>query len=316
MSLRTKFLLTMAVTLLLGTLPWFASPTIIQFGIATLLLATLAQGWNIIGGYTGYASFGNSVFFGLGSYGTAIAMVQWQLPFGAGLAFGVLLSVLFAFVVGLPVLRLRGHYFAIATLALSQVMTAIVSNLEIAGRNTGLVLPLLNGDVLFYELSLAVLVLATLTVFWISRSRFGFGLIAIRENEDAAASMGINTTRYKVMAFALAGVFSALAGGIHAYWITFIDPVSAFDISLNVKMIIMTVFGGSGSVLGPVFGAFVLSSISETLSTEVSSVASLFFGLVIVAAVVFMPRGLTELFRRFRETGWRYFSENIKQHRL
>ena len=128
--------------------------------------------------------------------------------------------------------------------------------------------------------------------------------------------MGINTTRYKVMAFALAGVFSALAGGIHAYWITFIDPVSAFDISLNVKMIIMTVFGGSGSVLGPVFGAFVLSSISETLSTEVSSVASLFFGLVIVAAVVFMPRGLTELFRRFRETGWRYFSENIKQHRL
>ncbi len=156
------------------------------------------------------------MFFGLGSYGTAIAMVQWQLPFGAGLAFGVLLSVLFAFVVGLPVLRLRGHYFAIATLALSQVMTAIVSNLEIAGRNTGLVLPLLNGDVLFYELSLAVLVLATLTIFWISRSRFGFGLIAIRENEDAAASMGINTTRYKVMAFALAGVFSALAGGIHA----------------------------------------------------------------------------------------------------
>ncbi len=316
MSLRTKFLLTMAVTLLLGTLPWFASPTIIQFGIATLLLATLAQGWNIIGGYTGYASFGNSVFFGLGSYGTAIAMVQWQLPFGAGLAFGVLLSVLFAFVVGLPVLRLRGHYFAIATLALSQVMTAIVSNLEIAGRNTGLVLPLLNGDVLFYELSLAVLVLATLTIFWISRSRFGFGLIAIRENEDAAASMGINTTRYKVMAFALAGVFSALAGGIHAYWITFIDPVSAFDISLNVKMIIMTVFGGSGSVLGPVFGAFVLSGISETLSTEVSSVASLFFGVVIVAAVVFMPRGLTELIRRFRETGWRYFSENVKQHRL
>jgi branched-chain amino acid transport system permease protein len=316
MSLRTKLLLSLAAVLLLGALPWFASATVIQFGIATLLLATLAQGWNIIGGYTGYASFGNSVFFGLGSYGTAIAMVQWQLPFGVGLAFGVLLSVLFALVMGLPVLRLRGHYFAIATLALSQVMTAIVSNLEIAGRNTGLVLPLLNGDTLFYELSLAVLVLATLTLFWISRSRFGFGLIAIRENEDAAASMGINTTLYKVLAFALAGVFSALAGGIHAYWITFIDPVSAFDLSLNVKMIIMTVFGGPGSVLGPVIGAFVLSGISETLSTEVSSVASLFFGIVIVAAVVFMPRGLADLLRRFRETGWRYFSENVKQHRL
>ncbi len=316
MNLRTKFLLTAIAVLLLGALPWFASPTVIQFGIATLLLATLAQGWNIIGGYTGYASFGNSVFFGLGSYGTAIAMVQWQLPFGVGLAFGALLSVLFALVMGLPVLRLRGHYFAIATLALSQVMTAIVSNLEIAGRNTGLVLPLLNGDALFYELSLATLVLATLTIFWISRSRFGFGLIAIRENEDAAASMGINTTLYKVLAFALAGVFSALAGGIHAYWITFIDPVSAFDLSLNVKMIIMTVFGGPGSVLGPVIGAFVLSGISETLSTEVSTVASLFFGIVIVTAVVFMPRGLADLIRRFRDTGWRYFNENVKQHRL
>ncbi|MHB8354412.1 MAG: branched-chain amino acid ABC transporter permease [Burkholderiales bacterium] len=316
MNLRTKIILTLAAILVLGVLPWFASPTIIQFGIATLLLATLAQGWNIIGGFTGYASFGNSVFFGLGSYGTAITMVQWQLPFGVGLLFGVLLSVLFALVMGLPVLRLRGHYFAIATLALSQVMTAIVSNLEIAGRNTGLVLPLLNGDVLFYELSLATLTLATVTVFWISRSRFGFGLIAIRENEDAAASMGINTTLYKVLAFALAGIFSALAGGIHAYWITFIDPVSAFDLSLNVKMIIMTVFGGPGSVLGPVIGAFVLSGISETLSTEVSSVASLFFGIVIIAAVVFMPRGLADLMRRFRETGWRYFSENVKQHRL
>ena len=316
MSFRTKLMLTLAATLGLGVLPWFASPTIIQFGIATLLLATLAQGWNIIGGFAGYASFGNSVFFGLGSYGTAIAMVQWQLPFGVGLMFGVLLSILFALVMGLPVLRLRGHYFAIATLALSQVMTAIVSNLEIAGRNTGLVLPLLNGDVLFYELSLIVLVLATLVILWISRSRFGFGLIAIRENEDAAASMGINTTLYKVLAFALAGVFSALAGGIHAYWITFIDPVSAFDLSLNVKMIIMTVFGGPGSVLGPVVGAFVLSGISETLSTEVSTVASLFFGIVIVAAVVFMPRGLADLMRHFRQTGWRYFSENVKQHRL
>ncbi len=316
MTLRTKFVLALAATLVLAALPWFAPPTLVQFGIATLLLATLAQGWNIIGGFTGYASFGNSVFFGLGSYGTAIAMVQWQLPFGVGLAFGVLLSVLFALVMGIPVLRLRGHYFAIATLALSQVMTAIVSNLEIAGRNIGLVLPLLNGDALFYELSLAVLVLATLTIFWISRSRFGFGLIAIRENEDAAASMGIDTTRYKVLAFALAGIFSALAGGIHAYWITFIDPVSAFDLSLNVKMIIMTVFGGPGSVLGPVIGAFVLSAISETLSTEVSSVASLFFGMVIVAAVIFMPRGLADLIRRFRKTGWRYFSENVRSHRL
>ena len=300
----------------LAAVPWFGSDVLVQFGINALLLAVLAQGWNIIGGYAGYASFGNSVFYGLGSYGVAIAMVQWELPFAVGLGFGVVMAVAFAFLLGLPVLRLRGHYFAIATLALAQVMIAIVSNVGIAGQNIGLVLPPLNNDPLFYELSLGLLVITTLTIFWLTRSRFGFGLIAIRENEEGAAVMGVNTTLYKVLAFALSGVFSALAGGIHAYWITFLDPESAFDISLNVKMIIMAVFGGPGTVLGPVVGAFTLTTISEFLSSEVTSVAGLFFGIVVVAAVVLMPRGLADVVRRFRKSGWRYFAENIKAHRI
>lgn len=305
-----------AALIALATVPWFASPTFIQFGINALLLATLAQSWNIIGGYAGYASFGNSVFYGLGSYGTAIAMVQWHWPFGAGLALGALLAVAFALLLGLPVLRLRGHYFAICTLALAEVMTAIVSNLDIAGRNTGLVLPLLRGDALFYELALGLVALSTLAVAWIAHSRFGFGLISIRENEEAAVVMGVNTTLYKVLAFALSGFFTSLAGGIHAYWITFLDPVSAFDIGLNVKMIIMSVFGGPGSLLGPVVGAFLLSSVSEVLSTEISTLAGLFFGVVIVVAVVFMPRGLADVGRRFRQLGWRYFVANVRAHRL
>ncbi|MDX8483049.1 branched-chain amino acid ABC transporter permease [Mesorhizobium sp. VK24D] len=304
------------VVAVLAAAPWFGSDVLVQFGINALLLAVLAQGWNIIGGYTGYASFGNSVFYGLGSYGVAIAMVQWELPFAAGLAFGLAMAVAFAFLLGLPVLRLKGHYFAIATLALAQVMIAIVSNVELAGQNIGLVLPPLNNDPLFYELALGLLVLATLTIYWLTRSRFGFGLIAIRENEEAAAVMGVNTTLYKVLAFALSGVFCALAGGIHAYWITFLDPESAFDISLNVKMIIMAVFGGPGTVLGPVVGALALSAVSEVLSSEVTGLASLFFGLVVVAAVVLMPRGLADVVRRFRKSGWRYFAENIRAHRI
>lgn len=311
-----RWLLVLLALAVLAGVPWYGSDVLVQFGINTLLLAVLAQGWNIIGGYTGYASFGNSVFYGLGSYGVAIAMVQWELPFAAGLALGVALAVAFAVLLGLPVLRLRGHYFAIATLALAQVMTAIVSNISLAGQNIGLVLPPLNNDPLFYELSLGLLALATLTVAWLTRSRFGFGLIAIRENEEGAAVMGVNTTLYKVTAFAISGVFSALAGGIHAYWITFLDPESAFDISLNVKMIIMAVFGGAGTILGPVVGAFSLSAISELLSSEITSVAGLFFGAVIVAAVVLMPRGLADLLRRFRKSGWRYFVENIRAHRL
>ncbi|HET7832856.1 MAG TPA: branched-chain amino acid ABC transporter permease [Gallionella sp.] len=308
--------LTAAALLLLTGVPWYGSDVLVQFGINALLLAVLAQGWNIIGGYTGYASFGNSVFYGLGSYGVAIAMVQWHLPFGIGLVFGVILAVAFAVLLGIPVLRLKGHYFAIATLALSEVMTAIVSNVGLAGENIGLVLPPLNNDPLFYELSLGLLTITTLTIWSLTRSRFGFGLIAIRENEESAAVMGVNTTLYKVTAFALSGIFSALAGGIHAYWVTFLDPASAFDITLNVKMIIMAVFGGPGTVFGPIVGALSLSAISEFLSSEVTSIAGLFFGLVIVAAVVLMPRGLADMLRRVRKTGWRYFFENIRTHRL
>jgi branched-chain amino acid transport system permease protein len=301
---------------LLATVPWIGSDVVVQFGITTLLLAALAQSWNIIGGFCGYSSFGNSTFYGLGSYGVAIAMVQWNLPFAVGMAFGAALAVAFAFLLGVPVLRLKGHYFAIATLALALAMAAIVSNIPLAGQNIGLVLPPLNNDPLFYELSLALLAATTLTVFWLTRSRFGFGLIAIRENEEAAAVMGVNTTLYKILAFALSGFFTALAGGIHAWWITFLDPESAFDISLNVKMIIMAVFGGPGTVFGPLLGAFVLSAISEVLSSEVTTVAGLFFGVVVVAAVVLMPRGLADLVRHARTEGWRYFIHNIRAYRV
>jgi branched-chain amino acid transport system permease protein len=315
-KLGSTLALSVVVVGVLATVPWWESAVLVQFGINALILATLAQSWNIIGGYTGYPSFGNSVFYGLGGYGVAIAMVQFQLPFAVGLVLGVFLAVLFAFLLGLPVLRLRGHYFAIATLGLAEVMTAIVSNLEIAGRNVGLILPLLKGDTLFFELSLALLVITTMTVAWISRSRFGFGLIAVRENEEAAAVMGVNTTLYKILAFALCSIFAAVAGGIHAYWITYLDPTSAFDITLNVKMIIMAVFGGPGTIFGPVLGAFVLSAISEVLATKVTSLASIFFGLVIVAAIVFMPRGFADVIRRFRQQGWRYFQANIQAHRV
>ncbi|MBW7923470.1 MAG: branched-chain amino acid ABC transporter permease [Burkholderiaceae bacterium] len=300
----------------LAALPWYGGPVLLQFGIGVLLMATLAQGWNIIGGFTGYPSFGNSVFYGLGAYGVGIAMVQFHLSFWIGLLAGLALGVVFAGVLGLAVLRLKGHYFAICTLGLAFVMTAIVSNLPIAGSNIGLVLPLLKSEVLFYELALGLLVLATLTVFWLAHSRFGLGLIAIRENEEGAAVMGVNTTLYKILAFMLSAAFTSLAGGIYAYYITFIDPVGVFDVVLNVKMIIMAVFGGAGSVFGPVIGALVLSAISEVLATRVTSLASLFFGVVIVVAVVFMPRGLAHMSAHLRDAGWRYFLDNVRAHRL
>src|SRR6185312_2548056 len=165
MSSMIRIAIVLVAVLVLAAVPWFGSDVIVQFGISTLILAVLAQSWNIIGGYTGYASFGNSTFFGLGAYGVGIAMVQWNMPFWVGMIFGAVMAVAFAFLLGLPVLRLRGHYFAIATLALAQVVAAIVSNIPLFGENIGLVLPPLNNDAMFYELALALLVAATLTVW-------------------------------------------------------------------------------------------------------------------------------------------------------
>lgn len=310
--------LTIAIVIaaLLGAVPWIGDDLIIQFGISTLLIATLAQSWNILGGFTGYVSFGNSVFYGLGTYGTAIVMAQFNQPFWLGLVVGAVLAIACALVLGIPILRLRGPYFAIATLGLSAAMGAVFANLPVAGANIGLILPLTRADAMFYELSLGLLVVCTGVVAWMSRNRFGMALIAIREDEDAADAMGVHTTLYKVLALVLSAVFTAIAGGIHAYWITFIDPASAFDLTLNVQMVIMAVFGGPGTIFGPVIGAFILSAIYEYLSSSISTAAALLFGIVIVLAVVFMPKGIIDAGRGIRMGGVRYFLKNIRANGL
>jgi branched-chain amino acid transport system permease protein len=311
-----RLIAAVTIVALLGAVPWIGDDLIIHFGISTLLVATLAQSWNILGGFTGYVSFGNSVFYGLGTYGTAIAMAQFNQPFWLGLVAGAILAIVCALVLGIPILRLRGPYFAIATLGLSAAMGAVFANLPIAGANIGLILPLTRADAMFYELALGLLVVCTGVVAWMSRSRFGMALIAIREDEDAADAMGIHATLYKVSALVLSAVFTAVAGGIHAYWITFIDPASAFDLTLNVQMVIMAVFGGPGTVLGPVIGAFILSVIYEYLSSSISTAAALLFGIVIVVAVVFMPKGIMDLGRGIRRGGSAYFLQNIRAHGL
>ncbi|HEY1506752.1 MAG TPA: branched-chain amino acid ABC transporter permease [Stellaceae bacterium] len=300
----------------LAALPLTGNDVLVQYGIDALLFATLAQAWNILGGFAGYVSFGNSSFYGLGTYGTAIAMAQLHWSFGIGLALGAFLAVACAVLFGIPILRLRGHYFAIATLGLSATLSAIIANLDISGKNIGLILPLTRADNAFYEEALLLLIAATATVAWIAKSRFGMALLAIREDEDAALVMGINTTRYKVAALALSAFFTSIAGGIHAYWITFVDPAGAFDLTLNVRMVIMAVFGGPGTVFGPLIGAFTLSIVYDVLASSISTAAALLFGLVIVLAVIFMPRGLWDLAAGFRREGARYFLRNIRAHRL
>ncbi len=303
------------VLLALALAPGVLSPFLVQFLINLFMLAALAEGWNIIGGYTGYASFGNVAFFGIGAYTTGVLLTVAALPFTLALPAGGLLAMLFAALIGMPILRLKGHYFAIATLGVAETMREIVYNLKITGGGTGLTMPITKSPLPFFYLMLGILVAATAVNWWLSSSRFGYGLIAIREDEDAAAAMGINTALYKTIAFAMSGGFAGLVGGVFAYWITFIDPEGVFKVITTIQMIIMAVFGGMGTVVGPLLGALVLTSISEVLSTQLVSLAELFNGGIVILVVLFMPKGLAEVIRH-RQYSLRDFARNLREYRI
>jgi branched-chain amino acid transport system permease protein len=303
-----------AFALLLAA-PGLVSPFMVQFIINLFMLAILAESWNIIGGFTGYASFGNVAFFGIGAYTTGVLITKAGWPLAAALPAAGLVPMLFAAVVGLPILRLKGHYFAIATLGVAETMREVVYNVEITGAGTGLVLPITRTPALFFYLMLAILVAVTLVNVWLAHSRFGYGLVAIREDEDAAAAMGIDTARYKTIAFALSGAFAGVTGGVFAYWITFIDPDAVFRVIVTIQMIIMAVFGGAGTVVGPLLGALVLASLSEVLSTQLVALAELFNGFIVILVVLFMPKGLLEVLRAGRGS-FRAMARNLREYRV
>jgi branched-chain amino acid transport system permease protein len=304
-----------ALVLLFALAPAGLSPFLVQFLINLFMLAALAEGWNIIGGFTGYASFGNVAFFGIGAYTTGVLLTAAQWPFALALPAGGLLAMAFAGLIGIPILRLKGHYFAIATLGVAETMREIVYNLKITGGGTGLTMPITRSALPFFYLMLGILTAVTLVNWWISASRFGYGLIAIREDEDAAAAMGINTALYKTAAFALSGLFAGLTGGVFAYWITFIDPEGVFRVIVTIQMIIMAVFGGMGTVVGPLLGALVLATVSEVLSTHLVSLAELFNGVIVILVVLFMPKGLADVIRK-REFSLRKLARNLREYRV
>jgi branched-chain amino acid transport system permease protein len=268
------------------------------FRVATTIamFVVLAGAWNIIGGLAGYAAFGNVAFFGIGAYAAGLAITRGHVPLAVALAVAPLAGAAFATAIGLPLLRLRGHYFAIATLGVSVAMGEVVSNLEPLGGSTGLFLPIVRSDLLFFYLMAGAAVLTTVIVWVVIRSRFGYGLLAIRENEEAAAVIGVPTTLHKVGAFALAGALTGLAGGIFAQWNVFINPENTFPVEYNVQMILMAVFGGAGTVLGPVVGAVAIEVLIQRLAIggDAAIYAQIGLGVLLAVTVIFIPRGVID----------------------
>ncbi len=264
-----------------------------NLGRTVLMFATLSFGWNMIGGYTGYVSFGNVVFFGIGSYATA---VLWQYGHSENIALAIALAVVagaaFAIVLGLPILRLRGHYFGIATLGIALATEEIITNVDWLGGGSGLTIRQLDAFSTYYYAMWAVCAASMLATLLIARSKLGYALVAIRENEEAAAVLGVDATRYKVIAWAISGAMAAAAGAVFAGANGFIDGPTAFAVDNNVFPIVMVILGGVGTVAGPLVGALILTAINESLWSRFPQIHTLFFGAVIVLFGLFLPRGI------------------------
>jgi len=253
----------------------------------------LAGSWNIISGLTGYVSFGHVAFFGAGAYAGAILITKAGWPWLlAALAGGVVACVV-ALVIGYPCLRLKGPYFAIAMLGLNEVLRALVSYFEgLTGGGSGLSLPTLYATVPIYYAMAVTAAGVTLLTYIIITSRFGLRLMTIREDEVAAEAMGIDTARHKLYAFLLSAVGPGIAGALAARDQGYIEPISVFPLATTITMIVMVLFGGKGTVWGPVLGAVVLFVSQEFVWARFPYLHQLLFGAIIVAVVLLMPRGV------------------------
>jgi branched-chain amino acid transport system permease protein len=310
------------------------------FRIATFIVMfiVMATAWNIIGGITGYAAFGNVAFFGIGAYTTGMLIAKARWPFLLALPLAPVLAAIFAALVGLPLLRLRGHYFAVASLGVGVALGELVQNIDYKGQPvfggaSGLFLPIMSIDnrgLFFFYLMCGAAALAMGVTWWVLRSRFGYGLIAIRENEEAAAVLGVNTTAYKVSAYALAAALTGLAGGIFSQWNVFINQDNAFPIEYNVQMILMALLGGTGTVFGPAAGAVLLQLLIQFLggSLPISIqipfvsdqahpiVAQIILGLLLIVVVIFIPRGVIDFFGGRTRLSWAYLRRSLRETSL
>ncbi|MBN8873822.1 MAG: branched-chain amino acid ABC transporter permease [Rhodospirillales bacterium] len=273
----------------------------------TAFSALLGQGWNIACGFGGLTSFGHAVFFGIGAYAVAIMQTRFGINPWFGLPAAAVLGAAAGAVLGAAAFRagLRGSYFALVTLAFAEVFRILANSLEITKGGLGILIPLHPALANFqfddrreaYALVLAVLAVAMGVAAWLRRSRFGARLVAVRENEDAAAALGIPLVRTKTQALALSGAVTATAGVLYAQMFLYVDPSIAFGADRSVEMLLVAMIGGAGTVWGPVLGAIVLHLIQDTarLLIDTPGFAPMLYGAILLVIIAFMPNGIAGL---------------------
>jgi branched-chain amino acid transport system permease protein len=293
----------------------------LRLGIVTtlttaLMYAVAALGWNLLGGYGGYMNFGVAVFTGSGVYAAALLNSNFGWSMWAGLAAGLVASTLVAIPVGLATLRLRGYFFAIFTLVLTSLAQVVVLNSRTLGAALGVYTTAPASTprglaALFYLTLLALTVVAVVLSFAVEHSRFGYALRAIREDEDAAAVLGVRTSEVKLRALLLGAALAGIAGGVYAFRTGYVEPAGTFDVSFSLDIVLVCVIGGLGTWYGPLIGAFIVVLLEQWLRTAVpdfhpfgatipAEASRVVLGLLLILFALYARRGLAGMFRRAR----------------
>ncbi len=307
-----------ALTILLLAFPFiFQKPFPQRMMILVFMYALLGEAWNILGGYTGQVSLGHAVFFGLGAYTSSFMLIRWGISPWVGMVAGILVAIVVSIIIGYPCFRLAGHYFAIATIAAGEIVAIVFLNWKLMGGAIGLFLPLLEESFLnlefhsskapYYYIILAMLVVTVFITYRIERSRLGFYLRAIKNDPDAARSLGIDLTKYKLIAMIISAALTAMAGTFYAQYVLFIDPFTVLPLMLSIQMCLIPVLGGTGTIAGPIIGACILIPMAEYtrvyLAGKVSGLHLFVYGFLIIVIAVFQPAGLMGLIQRYRRRG-------------
>ena len=304
------------ILLLVSAAVMLAAPFFItsKFYIDVLTLifftAYIGQSWNILGGYAGQFSFGGVMFFGTGAYASSILLTTFGIPPIIGIVFAIIAGALLGFIVGFMSFRsgLKGSYFALITLAFAELLRVLANSVEFTGGGVGLFLTYAPGlkdlqfktPTGFYYFALLLMLISIVIALWLERSRFGAQLVAIRENEEAAEALGINTLKCKIYAIMIMGAMGGAAGTFYAQKYLYLDPPIAYSIHLSVEMLLVTIVGGMGTVFGPLIGAFVLHIVNEIARhfIDTPGLSLIVYGVILIVIISYLPNGLIGLFRK------------------
>jgi branched-chain amino acid transport system permease protein len=321
------FRILMGVTLLLLILPNFLDQFLVSLAVLILYWAYLGNAWNILGGYAGQFSFGHAMFYGIGAYTSTVLLVDYNISPWVGMLVGALFAGLFGAFVAFLLFRfgIRGHFFALGTFAIAEMVRLVATELEIINTSIGIHIPLVKGDdwlriqfeetvANYYYVILGLFVFGMIVTIVIVRQKLGYYFQAIREDEDAAEALGVDVLRYKVIAMAISGALTAIGGSFFAQYFLFIDPSIAFGVSLSVQILLRPIVGGVGTIWGPLVGAILLTPLSELTRDIVrdppaflsfiegrAGVDVMLFGAILIVVILFMPNGLIGAGRRLRE---------------